>query len=211
MRTVVAVLLFALVYGAHTSGTSLGRSVIDGLRYVMTVETDFAYLADQMANYAPKGMDVSVLKRIQSTMTKPADPLMYMTKPVNGKVVSPFGWRTNPASKQEMLHEGIDIEAAVGAPVKSAAAGKVKMVIDSAQYGKTLIIEHSQDIDTIYGHLGEVLVNPEEVVSQGQVVARVGKSDQSVSPMLYFEVREKGKAIDPLTRVKGEIPVKEGK
>lgn len=210
-QSVVAALIFALVYGAYTSGTSLGRNVTDAVRYVLTIETDFAYLADQIANYAPKGMDVSVLKRIQSSMAKPADPLMYMTKPVTGKVVSLFGWRTNPVSKQEMMHEGIDIEASVGASVKAAAAGKVKMVIDSAQYGTTLIIEHSQDIDTIYGHLGEVLVKPEEAISQGQVVARIGKTGQPTTPILYFEVREKGKAIDPLTRIKGETPVKEGK
>jgi murein DD-endopeptidase MepM/ murein hydrolase activator NlpD len=210
-KLVVAVILFALVYGAHESDTALGRTVSDGVRYVLTVETDFNYLIDKMASFAPKNMDVSVWKRVQNTVTKPADPLMYMTKPVDGKVVTGYGWRTDPVAKQEKLYEGIAIEASVGVPVKAAAAGKVKAVTDSAQYGKILVIEHSTDIDSVYGYLGEVMVKPEESVSQGQIVARVGKTVGAVAPLLYFEVREKGKAIDPLTRIKDEAPVKEGR
>jgi len=210
-KLVVAAILFALVYGAHESDTALGRTVSDGVRYVLTVETDFNYLIDKIAIYAPKNLDISVLKRVQNTVTKPADPLMYMTKPVDGKVVSSYGWRTDPVAKQEKLYEGIAIEAPVGAPVRAAAAGKVKAVTDSAQYGKILVIEHSTDIDSIYGYLGEVMVKPEESVSQGQIVARVGKNAGAVSPLLYFEVRDKGKAIDPTTRLKDEVPAKEGR
>ena len=75
---------------------------------------------------------------------------------------------------------------------------------DSAQYGKVMIIEHSRDIESVYGYLGEVLVKQEEVVSQGQIIARSGKNSLTALPLLYFEVREKGKAIDPLSRIKGE-------
>jgi murein DD-endopeptidase MepM/ murein hydrolase activator NlpD len=210
-KLLVAALLFTMVYGAHESDTAVGRTVSEGVRYVITVDTDFGYLIDKLANLAPKNMDISVWKRVQNTVTKPADPLMYMTKPVDGKVVATFGWRTDPVLKQEKLYEGIGIEAPVGAPVKAAAAGKVKAVTDSAQYGKILVIEHSLDVDSVYGYLGEVLVKPEENVSQGQIVARIGKGGGAVSPLLYFEVRENGKAIDPLTRIKDGVPAKEGR
>lgn len=210
-RTVVALLVFVLVYIAYASDTSFGRSVAEAVKYTLTVETDFNYLADKIAEYAPKNMDVSVLKRVQSTVSRPADPLLYMAKPVDGKLSSPFGWRTHPVLKQELMHEGIDLEAPLGSPVRAASAGKVKTVTDTAQYGKVLIIQHSQDIETVYGHLSEVLVKPDEAVSQGQVVARVGKTGMTNVSQLYFEVREKGTAIDPLTRIKEQIPVKEGK
>lgn len=131
-KLVVAALLFALVYGAHESGTAAGRTVSEGVRYVITVETDFAYLIDKLAGLAPKNIDVSVWKRVQNTVTKPADPLLYMTRPAEGKVVATYGWRTDPVQKQEKMYEGIAIEASVGAPVKAAAAGKVKAVTDSA-------------------------------------------------------------------------------
>ncbi|MDR3562869.1 MAG: M23 family metallopeptidase [Negativicutes bacterium] len=210
-RLAVAVVLFALVFGAHESDTMVGRSITAGVQYVLTTETDFAYLADKLANALPKNVDMSVWKRVQSTVTKPADPLQYMTKPVSGRVVTPYGWRTDPVTKQEKMSEGIGIEASTGLPVRAAAAGKVRAVTDSAQYGRTLIIEHSSEIDSVYGYLGEVLVAPEEMVSQGQIVARVGKAASTASPLLYFEVREKGKAIDPLTRIRGDASSKEGK
>lgn len=200
-RTAAAAVLFAIVYVAHASDTAVGRTVTDAVRYTLTTGTDFAYLADKIAGYAPQNMDVSVFKRLGGNVTKPADPLLYMTRPVDGKLVSRFGWQVHPVLKQEVLQEGIGLEAPLGTPVRAAASGRVKAVADSARHGKVLVVEHGKDVDTLYGHLGEVLVKEGEAVSQGQVVARVGKSGMTATPQLYFEVREKGVAVDPLTRL----------
>ena len=72
-------------------------------------------------------------------------------------------------------------------------------------------MEHSQDVDTLYGHLGEILVKQGDIISQGQVIGKVGKTGMVSGPLLYFEVREKGKAINPETRLKGDSPTTEGK
>lgn len=210
-KTVVACILFAIVYCAHISETALGTVVDDGIRYTLSTQTDFNYVLEQIMSYVPPSLDLSVLKRVQTAVSKPADPLLYMNKPVSGKIISPFGWGIHPVLKQEMMHEGIDIEASLGASVRAAAPGKVKMVTESAQFGKTLIMEHSQEIDTLYGHLGDILVHQGDVVSQGQVIAKVGKTGMINGPVLYFEVREKGKPIDPSTRLKGDFPVGEEK
>lgn len=210
-KTLAAMVIFAVVYGLHLTDTWVSRSMDDSIRYILTAQTDFGAVTEELAKYAPKGFDQSVLKRVQSTVSKPADPLLYMTKPAEGKLTSPFGWQTHPVLKQEMMNDGIGIEAQLGTSVRAAAPGRVKTVTESAKYGKTIILDHGQEIETSYGHLGEVLVKADESVSQGQVIARVGKSGMTSGPMLYFEVREKGKPIDPLSRIKGEIPVKEGK
>jgi murein DD-endopeptidase MepM/ murein hydrolase activator NlpD len=200
-RAAAAILLFAFVYVAEVSDTTVGRTVAGAVRYALTTETDFTYLADKLADYAPKNMDVSVFRRLGGNVTKPADPLLYMTNPVDGKVVTRFGWQIHPVLKQEVLQEGVGLEAPLGAPVRAAAGGRVKAVADSARHGKVLVVEHGKDIDTLYGHLGEVLVKEGEAVSQGQVVARVGKTGMTAAPLLYFEVREKGVAVDPLPRL----------
>lgn len=210
-QTIAAVVVFVLVYSAHLSDSSIGRMVGSGVKYLLNTSTDFNYLIDQAVIYAPANVDVSVLKRAKSVMSKPADPLMYMTKPVNGKVLSGFGWRTHPVLKQEMMHDGIELEAPLGTGVRAAAAGTVKSVDDSAQRGKTITIEHGKELETVYGHLGEVLVQQGDVISQGQVVAKSGKSGITTGPMLYFELRERGQAIDPLTRLKGDFPPEGGK
>ena len=211
-KLVAAGLLFVLVYMAHVSETAVGRMVTDGVRYVMTAETDFNYMAERLAPYAPQGFDTAVLKRVQTTVSKPADPLAYMTPPVEGKVISPYGWRSHPVRKVESMHEGIDLEAAPGTSVRSAAAGKVKSISDSAELGKVVIIEHSQEIETRYAHLSETLVKTGDIVSQGQIIAKSGKTGMTAGPLLHFEVREKDKPVDPLTRLKGaNTAAREGK
>ncbi|MBP2649627.1 MAG: Peptidase [Firmicutes bacterium] len=203
-KTVIALIVFAIAYGANVSETTVGKGVTDGLKYVLTTPTDFDYIGEVLEKYLPQDMDVAVIKRIRETMAKPADPLLYMAKPVDGKLVKMFGWYTDPATKEEKLSDGITIAAVPGTLVKAAASGKVKAVAESAQYGRILIIEHSHDVDTVYGKLDDILVKPDEQVSQGQVVASVGKSANLEVSELYFEIRDKGKAIDPLTRIKND-------
>lgn len=207
----IAVLLFTLVYCAHISETVVAEMVDNGVGYMVNTPLDFPYLAEQVSPYLPASIDLSSWKKVQATVTKPADPLLYMVKPATGEVTASFGLYVHPVLKQEMLHEGIDIQAPVGAGVYAAAAGKVKLVADTAQRGKTIILEHGQDVDTLYGHLGEVLVSQGEVVSQGQMIGKIGKSGMAAVPMLYFEIREKGKAVDPMLRLKGNASSKEGK
>ena len=210
-KIIVATIIFVLVYCLHVSETTIGRMVDEGIHYTLSNQTDLNYVVEQIASHAPATIDLSVLKKVQTAVSRPADPLLYMSKPVSGKIISPFGWRVHPVSKQEMMHEGVDIEATLGTNIRATAAGKVKTITDSAQYGKTLIIEHSQEIETLYGHLGEILVSPGDVISQGQVIGKVGRTGMVSGPLLYFEVREQGKAIDPLTRLKGDFPTAEGK
>lgn len=210
-KVIIAGIIFIVVYCAHISETAVGKVMDDQVRYMLSFQTDFNYAIDQIVSRAPTMLDLSVLKKVQMVVTKPADPLLYMSKPVEGKILSAFGWRVHPISKQEGMHEGIDIEAPLGTNVKATAAGKVKMIMETAQYGKTLTLEHSQDMDTVYGCLGEILVSQGDMISQGQVIGKVGKTGMVSSPLLYFELREKGKAIDPMPRLKGEFPEKERK
>ena len=209
-KTVTALSLFAVIYGAHVSDTRIGQEVTGAVRRVLATQTDFVYYTartvDYLNAYWPNVANISglpVLKQVQATISRPADPLLYMTKPVDGQVMTQYGWQTNAAVKQDTMHEGIDIAAPAGSSVRAAATGKVKVVTDSAQFGKMLIIDHGQNTETIYGHLIDVLVKEGDAVSQGQVVARVGKTG-AAAPVLYFELRENGKAIDPLSRLKGE-------
>ncbi|BBB89747.1 MAG TPA: M23 family metallopeptidase [Methylomusa anaerophila] len=212
-KPIAAVCLFVVLYGAHLSDTWLGLQTDNAVRYILSQNVDVDYWADRAAEYGSKYFphalnwpSLPVVKQIRNTIAKPADPLMYMTKPVEGQLVSPFGWRSHPVLKQENFHEGIDVAAPAGASVKAAAPGKIKLITESAQLGKVLIIEHGQNIETLYGHLNEVLVQDGENVSQGQVIARVGQTGMTDTPVLYFEVRENGTAIDPMTRIKGQFP-----
>ncbi len=214
-KTITALVLFALVYGAHVSNTQVGLEVSGGVRKMLATQTDFVYYTARAIEYVtthwPNAVNspvIPVLKQVQTTISRPADPLRYMMKPVAGQIVTPYGWQTNQTPQQATLHEGIAIAAPEGASVQAAAEGRVKIVTDSAQFGKLLIVDHGQGIETVYGYLGEVMVKEGEAVSQGQIMARIGKGGLPMAK-LYFELRDNGKAVDPLSRIKDEA-VKSG-
>lgn len=210
-KLAAATVIFIIAYCFHISETTLGKTTDEAIRHTLSSQTDFNYIVEQMVSHAPPSIDLSLLKKVQMVVSKPADPLLYMSKPVSGKIIAPFGWRVHPLSKQEMMHEGIDIESALGTNVRATGAGKVKAISENAQYGKMIIIQHSQDVETVYGHLGEIVVSQDDMISQGQIIGKVGKTGMVSGGILYFELREKGKAIDPETRLKGDFPRVEGK
>ncbi|MDH3739464.1 MAG: peptidoglycan DD-metalloendopeptidase family protein, partial [Alphaproteobacteria bacterium] len=113
--------------------------------------------------------------------------------PVEGRVLSTFG------GKAAALHnDGLNIAAPMGAPVRAADNGVVAYAGDKIRgFGNMLLIKHSGGLITAYAHADKLLVNRGDVVSRGQVIARVGKSGGIDAPQLHFEVRKGSQAVDP--------------
>lgn len=113
--------------------------------------------------------------------------------PVNGIVTSNFGKR------YRRMHDGIDISAKEGTPVRAAAAGDV---VYSGQrisgYGKLIIIRHSHDMFTAYAHNKRNLVRKGDRVKAGETIAYVGRSGRASAPHLHFEIRRGKTPVDPL-------------
>lgn len=100
------------------------------------------------------------------------------------------------------LHKGIDLAAMLEAPVASARPGRVIQATQNNGMGKYVIIQHADNISTLYGHLSRIYVAKDEFVQQGEVIGTVGKtgnaSHPDIQPHLHFEVRYSGTAQDPL-------------
>jgi murein DD-endopeptidase MepM/ murein hydrolase activator NlpD len=112
--------------------------------------------------------------------------------PVNGPVTSPFGWRWG------RMHEGTDIGAGDGTPIRAAASGQVVYAGWMSGYGNLVAIDHGRGISTAYGHQSSIAVGVGQVVSQGQTVGYVGCTGHCFGPHLHFEVRINGSPVDPL-------------
>ena len=112
--------------------------------------------------------------------------------PVNGTVVSGFGWRWG------RMHEGIDIAAPSGAPIWAAAAGTVIHAGWLGGYGNLVVVDHGNGLATAYAHASAILVGVGQSVAQGETVSLVGSTGNSSGPHLHFEVRVNGSAVDPL-------------
>jgi murein DD-endopeptidase MepM/ murein hydrolase activator NlpD len=112
--------------------------------------------------------------------------------PVRGKITSRFGVRAGER------HDGIDISAAPGTPIKAADDGKVVVVDRYRSYGKILILEHKNDYYTVYSHNRKNLVTIGDSVSKGDTIAIVGNTGNATGYHLHFEVRKGKKVLNPL-------------
>ena len=131
------------------------------------------------------------------TFEKP-EPLK-LNIPVEGKISSNFGTRINPITKKgTSFHSGIDFAAPQGTPVYAAEGGTVaKAEFNESGYGNLVIIQHSEDLTTYYGHLSKISVKTGQKVNRQQLLGEVGSTGNSTGPHLHFEVRRGGTAFDP--------------
>lgn len=119
-------------------------------------------------------------------------PVDELTWPVIGWISSGFGLRDGQP------HEGLDVAAAEGEPVRAARAGRVVFAGNRGTYGLTVIIDHGGGLTTLYGHASCILVTEGQWVKEGQIIARVGNTGRSTGPHLHLEVRLNGVPYDPL-------------
>lgn len=95
-------------------------------------------------------------------------------------------------------HDGIDLPAPRKTPISASAEGVVKVSARIKGYGKTVIIDHGNGVETLYAHNSSNLVSPGQRVLRGQVIALVGATGRATGNHLHFEIRVKGESKDPL-------------
>lgn len=112
--------------------------------------------------------------------------------PVEGKIISAFGVRGGTQ------YNGITIQAPEGSPVRASGSGRVGHVGTITLFGNVVLIEHPNNLVTVYAHLKEIKVATGDTVKNGQIIGTVGSSGRSEGPTLYYEVRSKKKPRNPL-------------
>lgn len=111
--------------------------------------------------------------------------------PAKGKVIGTF-------ANGQQGNKGVDIAGKRGTPVVAAASGKVVYTGDALRgYGKLVIIKHTDSFLSAYAHNDKILVQEQSWISAGQRIASMGDSGTD-QVKLHFEVRYKGKSVDPL-------------
>jgi len=117
--------------------------------------------------------------------------------PVNGKVVIPFGEYKDPAFKITVFKNGMELKPNRGEKPKAIAGGRVVYADWFKGYGLLLIIDHGSGYHSLYGNLSEIFLNTGDILIGGTVVGKIGMSRLLDYPSLYFEIRHKGKPVDP--------------
>jgi hypothetical protein len=126
---------------------------------------------------------------------RPLDPACRgepLAWPAQGVLISSYGVR------ERDHHDGIDLAAPEGTPVRAAGDGVVLFSGEQRGYGNIVLLAHDNDLVTVYAHNAENLVSRGDRVSRGREIARIGHTGRATGPHLHFEVRVAARARDPL-------------
>jgi len=125
--------------------------------------------------------------------------LLPSIPPVNrGYYSSNFGWRLDPFTGRNAMHEGVDYVVNAGTSIYASAGGVVAYAKFHPQYGNMVEIDHGNNIVTRYAHGSKLLVKVGQLIRRGEEIAKVGSTGRSTGSHLHFEVRYKGVAQNPV-------------
>ena len=120
-------------------------------------------------------------------------------KPVEAfKLTSQYGFRADPFAGRRARHKGVDMAGPIGTPILATADGIVGRAQWVGGYGKYVEVNHGGEIQTRYGHMSQILVEPNQRVTKGQVIGLMGSTGRSTGSHLHYEVRIAGNSVNPM-------------
>jgi murein DD-endopeptidase MepM/ murein hydrolase activator NlpD len=143
-----------------------------------------------LSAYTSNGSPLSFASAFQDSDT----PSLW---PVRGPITAGFGQRMDPFTGEDELHQGIDIAAPSGTPVRVTADGILFHAGPAGTYGNEALIDHGYGITTKYAHLSRIYVKVGEVVHRGQIIGAVGVTGLTTGPHLHYEVLVQGTPVNP--------------
>ena len=120
-----------------------------------------------------------------------------LPRPAEGRIATGFGRVVNPRFRTVTVHNGVDIAAARGEQVRAVAPGRVVHAGWFKGYGNLVIVDHGEGFHTLVAHLDAMSAAAGEDVEAGAPLGTAGDSGSLEGPLLYFELREKGRPVDP--------------
>lgn len=128
--------------------------------------------------------------------------------PTAGWLTSAFSsMREHPILHIARPHEGIDVQAPMGAPIQAPAAGRVIKTGWESGYGNVIVIDHGYGLQTKFAHCSRIEARTGQIVKRSDVIAYVGNTGLATGPHLHYEVHVNGKPVDPLRYVLPDVVV----
>ena len=142
------------------------------------------------------------------TVRRVAKSLPHGSPTPGQRISSRYGSRRDPFTGSRAMHGGLDFKAKRGTRVRATASGTIIKAGRMGGYGKLIEIDHGGGITTRYAHLSKIHVKIGQKITRGKVIGRVGSTGRSTGPHLHYEVRRKGRALNPIHYVRLEKHLK---
>lgn len=187
---------------AMVRSKSAGGSTVGGVALAVAAstpkavpESTFGILRDLLGSL--QNQLVSVQSRVanQAALGR-ATPSSW---PIVGWLTSGYGNRKDPFTGQPDFHEGLDISAQYGTPVRATADGTVESAGYNGNYGNSVLLNHGFTISTRFGHLSRLAVREGQKVKRRDVIGFVGATGRATSSHLHYEILVNGTPMNPLT------------
>ncbi|WP_159084314.1 murein hydrolase activator EnvC family protein [Dongshaea marina] len=176
--------------------------VASRLRKELKGETSSLGQLRQAAGYLEKQLKQEQQRQLQLKKKAPMDGLRRYKKrlqwPIRGRLLHLF----NTSNSNQVPWKGIVIATKEGAPVKAIYSGEVLFAGWLQGFGMVLVIDHGKDYMSLYGYNQSLLKKTGDTVKTGETIALAGRSGGQSRSSLYFEIRYKGRAVNPLSWLK---------
>lgn len=117
--------------------------------------------------------------------------------PIEGRIMSSFGERSDPFNGEGAFHRGVDISGGYGQAILAPADGTVEETDVRNGYGKTVVLNHGHGYTTLFGHMSGFAVTAGQHVQRGDVIGYVGQSGRSTGPHVHYEVHINDVPVNP--------------
>jgi murein DD-endopeptidase MepM/ murein hydrolase activator NlpD len=118
--------------------------------------------------------------------------------PTQGYLIRGYGVKSDPFTGEQKLHSGLDISNRIGTPVVVTAAGTVVSTSYQSGLGNTIVVDHGNGFQTVYGHLSQFKVREGQSVKRGELIGLIGNTGYSTGPHLHYEVLKFGGTLNPV-------------
>jgi murein DD-endopeptidase MepM/ murein hydrolase activator NlpD len=139
---------------------------------------------------------------IRQESNKATFKLQGETKPVleqQSAITSPFGYTTNPFSKEVALHTGVDLRGSVGLAIHAPAGAKVAFAGEKGSNGNVVELDLGDGVGMRFAHLDKIDVAEGGRVKAGDAIGTIGVTGLTTGPHVHVEIYKDGKAVDPET------------
>ncbi len=153
-------------------------------------------LAAVITNGLVAGLDGDAGSRMSRRTLMRSSPVVWPYEDVD--ISSPYGFRIHPTLQAVKMHRGLDFPRELGTVVAAVADGQVQKVMYDGVYGNVVFLVHEGGWQSVYAHLSEILVLPDERVSAGAAVGLTGSTGRSTGSHLHLGVLVDGRSVDPL-------------
>ncbi len=155
------------------------------------IAQEAAKIAAQNATSKRKAKSIETTTRVASSGSINGIPLSI---PVNGSITSRFGARSKIRSS---AHTGLDIAASSGTGIRPISSGTVSYAGYKGSYGKLIIVDHGNGIQSYYAHCSSLYVSVGETVDTNTTIGAVGSTGNSTGPHLHLEIRVNETPVNP--------------